>query len=175
MSQFGWQVMALKSAELAGIALPLRTQHGMQRFLQSSQAGGDGGLAGYRPGEKPTSTMTAEALCCRFFLRTKPSFTQRREAVGLLLENLPDARQANYYYWYYGTLAMFQEQGDGWNRWNTALKRELVRRQRRDGAEAGSWDPDSLWGNYGGRVYSTAMAALSLEVYYRYLPIYVNP
>ena len=36
---------------------------------------------------------------------------------------------------------------------------------------AGSWDPDTVWGGYGGRVYTTAMAALCLEVYYRYLPL----
>ena len=41
-----------------------------------------------------------------------------------------------------------------------------------DGQAAGTWDPDPQWGGYGGRVYSTATAALCLEVYYRYLPIY---
>jgi hypothetical protein len=38
----------------------------------------------------------------------------------------------------------------------------------------GSWDPDPLWGGYGGRVYSTAVGALCLEVYYRYLPTHGN-
>jgi len=52
------------------------------------------------------------------------------------------------------------------------MQRELLARQRHDGALVGSWDPDNLWGNYGGRVYSTAMATLCLEVYYRYLPLY---
>ena len=37
---------------------------------------------------------------------------------------------------------------------------------------AGSWDPICIWGGYGGRVYSTAMSALCLEVYYRFLPLY---
>jgi hypothetical protein len=44
--------------------------------------------------------------------------------------------------------------------------------QRKEGELAGSWDPTTVWGGYGGRVYSTAMAALCLEVYYRYLPLY---
>ena len=35
----------------------------------------------------------------------------------------------------------------------------------------GSWDPIRD-GEYAGRAYSTAMGALCLEVYYRYLPIY---
>jgi hypothetical protein len=41
-----------------------------------------------------------------------------------------------------------------------------------DGPHAGSWDPDPVWGGHGGRVYATAVAALTLEVYYRYLPIH---
>ena len=44
--------------------------------------------------------------------------------------------------------------------------------QRKQGASAGSWPANGVWGGYGGEVYSTAMATLNLEVYYRYLPIY---
>jgi hypothetical protein len=41
---------------------------------------------------------------------------------------------------------------------------------------AGSWDPDdSRWGRYGGRIYTTALATLTLEVYYRYLRLYDEP
>ena len=36
----------------------------------------------------------------------------------------------------------------------------------------GSWDPFDSDGKRAGRAYSTAMAALCLEVYYRYLPLY---
>jgi hypothetical protein len=89
-----------------------------------------------------------------------------------LLGDLPSADQINLYYWYYGTLAMYQLQGERWQRWNQALQDTLVRRQVTAGENAGSWEPDCLWAGYGGRVYSTAMAALCLEVYYRYLPLY---
>jgi hypothetical protein len=40
------------------------------------------------------------------------------------------------------------------------------------GPLAGSWDPDPVWGGHGGRVYSTALAAMTLEVYYRHAPIH---
>jgi hypothetical protein len=33
---------------------------------------------------------------------------------------------------------------------------------------AGSWDPSGPWGTAGGRVYSTALLTLCLEVTYRY-------
>jgi hypothetical protein len=52
------------------------------------------------------------------------------------------------------------------------LRKALVESQRIDGAEAGSWDTNTVWGGYGGRVYTTAMGALCLEVYYRFLPLY---
>jgi hypothetical protein len=67
---------------------------------------------------------------------------------------------------------MFQRQGKDWQRWNPALQEALLGSQRFDGRYAGSWDPDGQWGAYGGRVYSTALGALCLEVYYRYLPLY---
>jgi hypothetical protein len=44
----------------------------------------------------------------------------------------------------------------------------VVRHQRTDGDERGSWDPVDSWGAEGGRVYATALLTLSLEVYYRY-------
>jgi hypothetical protein len=67
---------------------------------------------------------------------------------------------------------MHEIQGEHWRRWNGAMQRVLLDSQRRAGDSAGSWDPDQIWGGYGGRTYSTALGALSLEVYYRYLPLY---
>ncbi len=171
MSQFGWQVMALKSAELAGIPIQPATREGMYRFLRGASSGVHGGLASYRSGERVSRTMTAEALACRYFLDGQPGPNLRREAVSFILEELPQDGRPNFYYWYYATLAMFQTQDDHWNTWNAALQEQLLSRQRRDGNAAGSWDATCIWGGYGGRVYTTATACLCLEVYYRYLPI----
>jgi len=46
-----------------------------------------------------------------------------------------------------------------------------------DGSAAdkdGSWDLLSKTDKAGGRVYTTAIGALCLEVYYRYLPMYMK-
>ena len=67
---------------------------------------------------------------------------------------------------------MYQLQGPHWERWNESLRGALVATQRKTGPLAGSWDPDAVWGGHGGRVYSTALASLCLEVYYRFLPLY---
>jgi hypothetical protein len=173
-SQLGWQLMALKSAELAGIPLPDSARRGAIRFLDSVSSGEGGGLASYRPGEAVSRPMTAEALACRQFLGMLPEDPAAREAGDFLLGELPGEGAKNFYYWYYGTLAMHQLQGPHWQRWNKALQKTLLRCQGRDGEDRGSWDPDTVWGGYGGRVYSTAMAALCLEVYYRFLPLYVE-
>jgi hypothetical protein len=171
MSQFGWQVMAIKSASLGGITVPQRTREGMLHFLQRCEMGSHGGLSCYRPGTPATRSMTAEALVSRYFLDLAPDRQLVTEASDYLLGEKPEPGVPNLYYWYYGTLALFQVQGDAWTQWNSALQQHLLPLQRADGALAGSWDPDTVWGCYGGRVYTTAMASLCLEVYYRYLPL----
>lgn len=170
MSQFGWQLMALKSAEQAGFTIPPGTRSGMERFLESVTTGRRRGLASYRPREQASRTMTAEALLCRYFIG-RPRDEQADEAAEYLLEEPPGRGPVNFYYWYYATLALHQRQGDAWKQWNDRLTARLLASQRRNGAQQGSWDPDPVWGNYGGRVFSTALGALCLESYYRYLPL----
>ncbi len=174
-SQLGWQVMALKSAQLAGIEIPSATRSGIERFLQSVSVGGSKGLACYQAVKPvPTRSMTAEAMVCRQFMGQTDQAAKRGEASKFLLEEVPGAGTANFYYWYYGTLALYQAQGEPWERWNTAMQNTLIGSQRKDGEMAGSWDPDPVWGRCGGRVYSTALGTLCLEVYYRFLPLYVQ-
>lgn len=172
MSQHGWQVMILKSAQLAGIEPGDVVLTRAAKFVTSTASGKHGGLSSYRPRERVTATMTAEALVCRWFLGMSRGEALDREAGDQLLAELPSADAPNFYYWYYGTLAMHEIQGEDWGKWNEAMQRTLLATQRRGGRSDGSWDPDPVWGGYGGRTYSTALGALSLEVYYRYLPLY---
>jgi len=92
------------------------------------------------------------------------------------------SRNINFYYWYYATLCMFQQGGDVWKTWNVNMKTSLIDNQCKGGPldgtnkdKDGSWDP--IGGGhvpYGGRVFSTSLGALTLEVYYRYLPLYAK-
>jgi hypothetical protein len=171
-SQLGWQFMALKSAETAGMPMPESTRQGIIRYLQSVASHASGGLASYRPLEPPSRTMTAEAMLCWQFLGLPRSHPACDEAANYLLSAPPGVGPTNFYYWYYGTFLMHQFQGEAWQRWNTAVATQLVGLQNKEGPQAGSWDPDSVWGGYGGRIYSTALGAMCLEVYYRFLPVY---
>ena len=175
-SQLGWQVMAIKSAELAGVPITEKAKQGVTRFLSYVSSGQRGGLASYRPGKPPTAAMTAEALFCRLFTGTRPLDPVANEAAEFLLANPPrpvysaDERM-NLYAWYYATLALYQRQDALWEQWNQALQTTLLATQQQSGQLKGSWSADTEWGPHGGRVYSTAMATLCLEVYYRFLPI----
>ncbi len=172
MSQFGWQVLALHSAELAGIDVPKSTSRLMVKFLDSCCISPRKGIAAYRPGQGPNTTMTAEALVCRHLLKQPVDGPLRREATDRILNDPPNDRRVNMYYWYYGTMAMYLSGGREWDQWNQQMKATLLDSQISEGSNKGSWQPNGLWAGYGGRAYSTAMAALTLEVYYRYLPVY---
>ena len=165
LSQLGWQAMVLSSGRQAGIAINPQTTSGAFRFLRSVRAGQAGGLASYRPGEAPSRTMTAEALATRLLLGEQVPQREIDEAETYLMAEPPGVGQDNYYYWYYASLALHQLQDDAWRRWNERMKQRLVARQLPDG----SWPTDSVWGGYGGSVYTTAIGCMCLEVYYRHL------
>lgn len=177
MSIFGWNLMALKSAEIAGIKVPSEAKDLMIDFLRKRSLGKNSGLAAYHVDTKvaqtePTATMTAEALFCKQMLGLPRQHPSSAEAIEFLQQHLPTRSEYDVYYWYYGTLAVYQYGGNTWTVWNNRLRDMLVTDQRLTGPLRGSWDPKGRWGGYGGRVYSTAMSALCLEVYYRFLPLY---
>jgi hypothetical protein len=172
MSIFGWQLMALKSAQAAGLEIPLSTREKMINFLQRRALGTAGGLAGYRERERPSLAMTAESLFCKQMLGQPREHPACEEAVNYLLTNPPSRQNLNLYAWYYSTLALYQYGGEPWEKWNGRLRDLLISEQLTEGENAGSWEPRDQWGGYGGRIYSTAFATLTLEVYYRYLPLY---
>lgn len=172
-SQCGWQVMVLATARSAGLGGFEDAEARARRFLGSVSSGPMGGLAAYRPGERPSPAMTAEALYCRLVLGAGAGDPTTAEALTAVASSLPSAAVANAYAWYYATLASFHAGGPQWDRWNARLQAAVLPTQRRDGGPLdGSWDPDPVWGAHGGRVYSTALLALTLEVYYRHTPLH---
>ncbi len=91
-----------------------------------------------------------------------------QEAVRYVMSVKPGTGPRNLYYWYYATVALSQLDCNEWPEWNRALQGDLLKTQGRHGPHAGSWEPNTVWGSVGGRVYTTAMATLCLESYYRY-------
>ena len=172
MSVTGWQLMALRSAQLGGFEVPDRVFDRTKSFLEYVAEGKQGGDYRYLPRRKRNVAMISEGMFCQQLLYLPPASRRMRESAQYIQNDLPSQRNVNYYYWYYGSLAMHQNQGEPWENWNEKLRPILVRNQIRNaGHEDGSWDPTSEWGPEAGRCVITAMATLSLEVYYRYLPL----
>ncbi len=180
-SVLGWQIMALKSAHSAGLEVSMARQrvyncfNAARHWLDTVSSPGEPGLYAYQPGRERTPSMTAEGLFIQLMLGRPREEPRMQQSVAFILDHLPDwDDQPNTYYWYYATLAMFHHQGEPWHRWNAPLTEELLAHQRTRGRPAGSWDPKGEWAHVGGRVYQTALCTLMLEVYYRYLPLFMR-
>ena len=64
-------------------------------------------------------------------------------------------------------------EGPNFDLWNHRMREHLIRTQEKTGHKAGSWNPQGTdYGARGGRMYATSMALLTLQVYYRHLPMY---
>ncbi len=174
----GWFVMQLKSGKVAGLQVDGSGFQGAINWLDkvTTKPGAEdpyGGRVAYTEGRSPSITMTSVGMLCRQFMGWDRTDQLLRGGAEWLVTRVPNWDGANFYYWYYGTLVMFQMGGDYWKRWNAAMKSTLIQNQRKGGDEDGSWDPVGSGGlDRGGRVMSTALGACCLEVYYRYLPMY---
>jgi prenyltransferase beta subunit len=175
-SVVGWQVMALSSARLAGIEVPDRVFQLAGAWLDQVASGPFKGRYAYQQNRQPSPAMTAEGMFCRQLMGTPPTDQRQAGSAAYLKSNLPNPGSPNYYYWYYACLALHQHRGPLWQEWNARMKPTLLTTQIKQGDDAGSWPDKGQWTKgRGGKIMSTAMSALSLEVYYRYLPMYALP
>ncbi len=170
----GWQVMALRSAEAAGLNPPKVAYDNARKWMGRVDSRRTPGIYRYQPGKRPSPSMTAEGMFIQQLLGVGRDETRMRVSAAYVGQHPPkwSRRKVNTYYWYYATLALFHRQGQDWETWNETLRTSLLSAQRQEGTAAGSWDPDGEWAPVGGRVYQTAICTLMLEVYYRYLPMY---
>ena len=199
-----WVVQALHSCAAAGIGVPRRTLvHAALYFAQAVERDGrvrysDSGSGfqldeNMRPVYRFGPGMMAAGLTCEQLLGWRQNSSTPLAQRERMLADLPSAAKArgrdptqlhNEYYWYYGTLAMFQRGGEDWQRWNARLRDAVLPLQNRektaDGRKPhayGSWQPyGANWGAFGrmaGRVYTTAISVLTLEIYYRHTPAFL--
>jgi len=189
LSVTGWQIMAIKSAALSGLAVPKTAFERSQTFLANTWR--DYGKSAYTVGsEGPGSLAMASAgMLCRVFIDRKSYGDQIMQTANLLLASetrdgspVPGGASgqliADLYYTYYSSLAMYQAGQEHWRQWAAMTTKPLCGSQvlaERDAAGRpvkGSWDPARhKWGKNAGRVYTTAMALLALEVPCHYLRV----
>jgi hypothetical protein len=188
LSITGWQVMALRGAEQTGIFVPGDTKARVHEYLRKAFTPRGYGIYADRNPEagRRGINMVAVGLLSYLYLGGLPSEPRVRLAADHILahEHLPnpgrfrdwDKTYQSYYYWYTATLCLFHL-GDSprWEAWNDRLKNALLPLQVTRHHAEGSWNPEENWiGSSGGRVYATAMGVLTLEVYYRYEPLFAT-
>ena len=164
----GWQIMALKSARLAHLYVPSHVTENAKSFLDSVQDS-DGAFYGYlQPGKEPGAT--AVGLLMRMYL----GWVRNDQQVGrgaMYLASLGPSK-TDMYFNYYATQVMHHRGTSEWDRWNRKMRDYLIETQSRSGHETGSWHFPDRHGTVGGRLYTTALCTMILEVYYRYMPLY---
>lgn len=165
---FGWQMMALKSGSLAGLNVPSSTIQQGKHFLDTVQIA-DGAYYGYlKPDKDPGPT--AIGLLVRMYTGWYRNDPRLKQGVDYLAARGPSAHDM--YYNYYATQVMHHYGGPQWPGWNRAMREHLIESQETRGHERGSWFFVDEHGSKGGRLYTTAMCVMILEVYYRYMPLY---
>jgi len=179
----GWMVMALASGKAAGLVVDEGGFRGAVAWLDKVTEP-EFGRVGYtargngpaRPQElmdrfpaDRTESMTAVGILTRILCGAEREDPWVRKGVDLCMTSLPSwdesAGSIDFYYWYFGALATRRVGGDTVLRWKEAIRDAVVLHQRgeADGCARGSWDPVDPWGPDGGRVYSTAINALTSE------------
>ncbi|MEQ8762427.1 MAG: hypothetical protein RL885_00770 [Planctomycetota bacterium] len=182
-----WQIMALESARIGGLEVPDEHLAAARTYLENSF---DRRRRAFRythdpsrlrsswpilPGSTPASVFALLLLGADsddVSIEMGVRYIRERTPRGYAPASDDDfvlQAQANLYFWYYATLAMFLRGGEDWEYWNAHLRDMLIDAQNEDG----SWRPISQYANYANdneddKSYTTAMCVLMLEVYYRY-------
>lgn len=190
----GWVIMALRSGQMAGLNVPSSALDGARRFLDQVAVKAKIGdkeypkaLYGYTPGSRGgTPVLTSVGLLCRQYLGWGPLVPDLHAGCKFLLENrnfrppdkdkVSNPRSLPLYGWYYATQVMHHMEGKYFDEWNPNMRDLLVKLQDKADPSAcsyGSWPPEFFdFGPRAGRIYSTSLCILTLEVYYRHLPMY---
>jgi beta-lactamase regulating signal transducer with metallopeptidase domain len=179
----GWCVRALKAAEGAGIAVDPEAYKGALEWLRrvtnargkvGYESPGDEGsvLPGVNDAWKKHPTMTAIGLGITISIKRRGD-PWMKVAANEIVKDLPawdaEKKSIDFYYWHHAAAAVaayaaYDPQGRTLKKVvREAVTRALLPHQEAAGCAEGSWDPKvDKWGSIGGRVYATALNALTL-------------
>jgi len=173
LSVTGWCMMALAAGRSIGFEVD--KEH-IKRGLEYVANCNTGKGFGYQPGRGAENGPTAIGLLCLEMFGFR-GHSMATSAADFILQHPPDWewKGRSFYYWYYATQAAFHKDPQTWKAWQQMVTRILLDHQKDDGSwgtslsnvhERGVNDPH--------RVYATAMAVLSLQIYYRHFPVYLR-
>ncbi|MFH1231685.1 MAG: prenyltransferase/squalene oxidase repeat-containing protein [Planctomycetota bacterium] len=179
----GWVIFALKTADKGGIPFSFNVYDSIKSFFNNVTDKSSGKVGYTEPNDithlsqQSTLLPTAIGINVRIFIDKNTNDPLIKLGVNQLISNLPvwdvsKPDMIDYNYWFFASYSLQQYNGPTgqvWDTWSEKIKDVLMKNQRTnaDGCANGSWDRIDQWGQEGGRVYSTAINVLTLEVYYR--------
>jgi hypothetical protein len=175
-----WAGAALVACSAPDVGIPVepRVFEGIRRALGQATSDWTYETSYRRAGSVESETrfekndgLTASAVWLRLQIgsaRTSPEVRGGARRLGWNLPTWNDSGSSvDFASWFAGTRAL-SAYGDPelWEAWSGNVRRALVSHQRKyaDGCGCGSWDPVDRWGAEGGRVYSTAINVLTLNL-----------
>jgi len=156
------QLIALRAARNAGIAVPRSTVEAAVRYIRACQ-NADGGFS-YQIGQGVSGFARSAAAVAALQFAGLYRSDEVRRGLDYLMRFVPPARPVTEYYFYghyYAAQATFFAGKKYWLRWFPAVRDELLARQRSDGS----------WHSLIGDEYATAMALIILQIPKRLLPV----
>jgi hypothetical protein len=172
------QIMALRAARNAGIAVPKSTADRCTDYVKRCQDPFSGGFryqafGGGAPGFARTAAGVVALNSAGIYLESPKDAELVKKGLDYLMQFRPGApgrgvifgglEQMHYYYGhYYAVQAMWIAGREYWRQWYPAIREELLASRLNDG----SWQQ-----NLNCTHYSTAMALIILQVPNNYLPI----
>jgi hypothetical protein len=157
---------------MGGLDVPEATMRKAAQYLDSCVDRNNQGYGYVGPGSTPT--MSAVGLLGRQYLQAwGPQKIEMIQGIKNNIQTTPPGRIKNMYYYYYATQVMHHFGGQAWKEWNDPMREILIKTQEKSGPDDGSWNSKGdAHGAVGGRLMHTSLCLLTLEVYYRHLPLY---
>ena len=175
MSISAWQILTLRAAVNAGFAVPEGVFTAAAKYVRS-MAGADGSFCYDVVQDIGDSCSRAGMGALALQLCGSPKDPLIAGAIRYMQASGPvwnleyPGEGYPFYYWYYGTRAMYLSGGEDWRVWRDYMCRFLIDHQNGNGGWDGAQaeDKESL------EAYRTALGALMLEFCCGQVPIYMS-
>lgn len=157
------QVMALRAARNAGIAVPKSTIDKAIKYVRESQ-NSDGGFRYMLDSSGSMFARSAAGVAALYYagIYDTPEIRKGLEYLEKFTPGRTEEQTHYFYGHYYAVQAMYQAGGAHWDRWWPAIRDELLEKQ----------SPEGFWRGQAGTEYGAAMALIILQMPGENLPIF---
>lgn len=169
LSITGWNIQALKAIAHTGLDLPAAKSLQKAETFVKKMCNSRTGEFQYKSGDFRLSMVPVGVLSLQ--MMGKPESRETRMGLDYMAKNIKPEFKDPYTY-YYAAQAFINRGGEAWNNFGKKMGDTIVAQQKADGSwpEGSSSLIASHTTSREKEIYITCLNALTLEVYYRFLP-----